>query len=101
VFRWGWLFLGALWGVCLGDAARYSNQNYEAIKATLDGVNTGARLGPLILLFTVASVVIFILLLIIGLIALRRRPGFWSLVVGVFAGMGGSGVANRVYQAIW
>ena len=89
-----------VWGLCLGNGARYSNQNYQAIKATLDGVNAGAPLGPLILLFTVGSVVLFVLLLIIGLIALRRRPGFWSLVLGVLVGVGGSGIVHRVYQAI-
>jgi hypothetical protein len=100
MFRWGWLFLGALWGLCLANGARYSNRNYQAIKATFDGVNTGAPLGPLIFLFTAASVVMFVLLLIIGLIALRRRPGFWSLVVGVLVGVSGLGIFDRVYLAI-
>jgi hypothetical protein len=100
MFRWGWLLLGVVWGLCVANGARYSNQNYGAIKATLDGVNTGAPLGPLILLFTVTSVVIFVLLLIIGLIALRRKPGFWSLVVGVLLGMSGLGIFDRVHQAI-
>ena len=101
MFRWGWLVLGIVWGACLGNGARYSNQNYQAIKATLDGVNAGAPHGPLILFFTAASVVVFALLLIIGLIALRRRRGFWSLVLGVMLGVGGSGIGHRAFQAIW
>ena len=92
MFRWGWLVLGAIWGAFIGNGARYANQNYQAIKDTLDGVNVGAPHGPLILSITVASIAAFVLLLIIGSIALRRRPGFWSLVLGVLGGVGASGI---------
>src|SRR5262249_14161503 len=101
MFRWGWLVFGIVWGICLGDAARYSNKNYAAIKATMDGLGAGAPYGPLILLFAAVSLVLLALLLIVGLIALRRKPGFWSLMIGVMAGIGGSGAMQRIYQAIW
>ncbi len=101
MFRWGWLVFGIVWGICLGAAARYSNQNYEAIKATLDGLGAGVPYGPPILLFTAGSVVLLVLLLIVGVVALRRKPGFWSLMLGVIVGVGASGVANRVFQANW
>ena len=101
MFRWGWLVFGIVWGICLGAAARYSNQNYAAIKATLDGLKTGAPYGPPILLFTAGSMVLLVLLLIVGVIALRRKPGFWSLMLGVFAGVSASGVLNRGLQSLW
>jgi hypothetical protein len=101
MFRWGWLVFGIVWGICLGAAGRYSNQNYEAIKATLDGLKTGAPYGPLILLFTAGSVVLLVFLPVVGVIVLRQKPGFWSLMLGVIAGVSASGVVNRVLQATW
>jgi hypothetical protein len=101
MFRWGWLVFGIVWGICLGTAARYSNRNYGAIKATLDGLGAGAPYGPLILLFTAGSIVLLALLLIVGVFALRRKPGFWSLILGVMVGVGASGVGNRLSQAKW
>jgi hypothetical protein len=79
--------------------ALYSNQNYQAIKATLDGAGAGAPYGPLIF-FSRGAVVLLILLLIIGLVALRRKPGFWSLMLGVIVGVGASGIMRKVFQAI-
>jgi len=101
MFRWGWLVFGLVWGICLGAAGRYSNRNYEAIKATLDGLGAGAQYGPLILLFTAGSIVLLVLLLLVGVVALRRKPGFWSLMLGVLVGVGASGAASRVSQAMW
>jgi hypothetical protein len=74
MLRWGWLVFGAAWGICLSVAARYSNQNYEAIKATLDGLENGAPYGPLILLFAAGSMALLVVVLIVGVIALRRKP---------------------------
>ncbi len=99
MLRWFWLIFGIVWGVCLGDAARYANANYEAIKATADGIDARAPYGPLILLFTVGSVLLLVLLLIVGVVALRRRRGFWSLMLGVLAGMGGSSVMAVISSA--
>lgn len=51
-------FSVSFWGICVGDGARYSNHNYQMIKATLDGAGAGAPYGPLILFFTAGSVVL-------------------------------------------
>ena len=46
-------------------------------------------------------VVLVVTVLIVGVIALRRKPGFWSLMLGVFAGVSASGVLNTGLQALW
>ena len=96
----GWFFLGLLWGVGEGLALRYTNQNYETIKATLEGVNTGAPAGPAILVFSVVSTFLLLLLLIVGVIALRQRRGVWRLMLGVAVGIGGSATVTTLHQAL-
>ena len=87
-----WAFIGMLWGLCFGFAVRYSNHNYEIIKSTIQGVDTGAPFGPMILAFTLSSMIVFLLLLIIGIFTMRKKKKFWGLMLGILVGFSISGM---------
>ncbi|MEM8975745.1 MAG: hypothetical protein AAGD43_27075 [Pseudomonadota bacterium] len=94
------LAIGCIWGVFVGLGLIYSNENYEIIKATLDGAQTGAPNGPLIFVLTVLSLPLFLVVLLVGLIAFRKSQKFWYFIGGTVAGFFGANVLQSVTSGI-
>ncbi len=90
------LTIGGIWGVFIGLGLIYSNENYELIKATLDGAQTGHPNGPLIFLLTALSVPLFFLVLLVGLIAFRKSQKFWHFIIGIVAGFSAANILQAV-----
>ncbi len=101
----GWLYIGILWGIAAADAARHTNQNYDRLKAGLarkriEPAYDGLAFDATVMVLALALVAIFVLFFFVGLIALRRKLAFWRVVLGVFMGLGGSGVMHNIYIAL-
>ena len=52
------------------------------------------------MVLALALIATFVLFLFVGLIALRRKLAFWRVVLGVFIGLGASGVMYNIYIAL-
>lgn len=82
-----WIVFGVAWGVLWGDGLRFSNDNYEGIKAVIDGGGTLPDWSPMVLAFSAGSMLLIPLCLLIGF----WRRGFLVFVAGVIGGVALSG----------
>ncbi len=81
-----WLIVGIAWGFVCSATVEYANVNYDRFvhgeEASAEQFETFAWLT----FFTVGSYAVIAVLVVLGVLFLRRRRGLWNLLVGVVLG---------------
>lgn len=86
VARVFWLVLGVVWGLAVFTAIPFLNENYDAAKLEIDAGTDMGKAMLLLFAFTFISLALFALLLLVGLIFVRKKKGFWMLILGFLFG---------------
>lgn len=86
IARLFWGLIGVVWGLAVFTFIPFIDENYDAMKVEIDaGSDVGkAMLG--LFAFAIISLLLYCLMFLIGLIFLRKKMGFWMLMLGFWFG---------------